>query len=217
MNKLWIFGDSFSTGFDLSISPKLSWRREYLNWKGYTPPTYYELLSEHFKLEVVNKSADGNSNYQIFQNFCDASPYILSNDLVIINWSEVTRIRLVNDNQSWHTIGSWYIDKKVDGFDNLSISTINEILFNRIDNIYHCVEEVHSWITLINRYLINCKVIHWTPFEQPLLHKVLNLYHIPTIKHETHQLINDSHFGEIGHLGIFNILKEKFDNYKKII
>lgn len=217
MNKIWVFGDSFSSGFDLSISPKHLWRREYIEWKGFTPHTYYELLSSHFDMKVVNNSGDGNSNYQIFQNFCDTSPYISSNDFVIFNWSETSRFRLVNDNDSWHTIGSWHLNNKLDSFDNISQSTINEILFNRINNELHQIGEIHSWITLINQFLRNCKILHWTPFNQPKLYKVLNMSHIQTIKQETLGSIDDSHFGELGHLQLFNELKNEFEVYKKII
>lgn len=217
MNKIWIFGDSFSAGFDLSLSPNHMWRKEYIEWKGNVPPTYYELLSQHYNMQVVNNSGDGNSNYQIFQNFCDTSPYIKQNDFVIFNWSEISRFRLVDDKDSWQTIGSWHLNNKLNGFDNLSQTTINEILFNRINNQNRQVGEVHSWITLINAYLSNCKVIHWTPFNQPNLYKVLNMSHIPTIKHETKELIDDSHFGEIGHKQLFDELEYEIKNYKTII
>ena len=214
MNKLWVFGDSFSAGFDLSLSPKHLWRKEYIEWKGMIPPTYYELLSQHYDMKVVNYSGDGNSNYQIFQTFCDVSPYINSNDYVIFNWSETSRFRLVDNKDSWQTIGSWHLNNKLNGFDNLSQTTIDEILFNRINNQNHQIGEVHSWITLINAYLSNCKVIHWTPFNQSNLYKVLDMSHLTTIKQETNGKIDDSHFGEIGHLQLFNELKLQYDIYK---
>lgn len=217
MNKLWVFGDSFSAGFDLSLSPKHLWRKEYIEWKGMIPPTYYELLSQHYDMRVVNHSGDGNSNYQIFQTFCDVSPYINSNDYVIFNWSETSRFRLVNSNQSWQPIGSWHINNNPTEFDNISHNTIKEILINRIDNESNHIGEVHSWITLINQYLLRTKVLHWTPFNQPQMYKVLGMSHIQTIKQETKGELGDSHFGEIGHKQLFDELKKEFDNYKKII
>ena len=38
--------------------------------------------------------------------------------------------------------------------------------------------------------------------------------HLTTIKQETNGKIDDSHFGEVGHLQLFNELKLQYDIYK---
>lgn len=214
MKTLWIFGDSFSAGMDLDKFIDSGWRVEYSNWKGYTPHSYYELLADYFNLKLINYASDGQSNYHIFQKFCDISPYIKSDDFVIIQWSETSRFRLVA-NDSWQGFGSWYLNGNSKLYDGISQSTINEILINRFDNPTQYTGEIHSWMTLINLILSECKVLYWTPFNEPDLYKSLGMSHLPTIKHETNGLVSDSHFGEIGHLELFNEFKQIFENYNK--
>lgn len=216
MGKLWVFGDSFSSGLGLDKFYDSGWRKNYIDWKGYTPPSYYELLADYFNLVLVNYSGDGQSNYHIFQSFCDVSPYIKNNDYVIIQWSETCRFRLV-DNNSWQGVGSWHLTNKADYLPNISIDTLREVLINRMDNPSHYTGEIHSWMSLINRSLRECKVIFWTPFEEPDLYKVLGMSHLSTIVQETNGEVRDAHFGEKGHLDLFKELKTEFENYKKII
>lgn len=216
MKNLWVFGDSFSAGLGLEKYTKSEWRKEYINWKGYVPPSYYELLADYFNLKLMNNSGDGQSNYHIFQSVCEASPYIKTDDFVIIQWSELCRFRLVSKN-CWEGVGSWHLDNAKDKFENISQTTINEILINRLDNPSHYIGEVHSWITLINKVLINSKVVYWTPFYEPNMYKVLGMSHLSTILMETNGIVRDAHFGEIGHTEVFNELKVEFENYKKII
>jgi hypothetical protein len=216
MKTLWVFGDSFSAGLGLDRNPKSDWRKKYIDWKGYSPNSYYELLADYFDMKIINHANDGQSNYHIFQTFCEVSPYIKSDDFVIIQWSETCRFRLVSNN-SWQGIGSWHIDNKQDGFDSMSQTTINEILINRLDNPIHYISEVHAWMTLINQSLPNSKILFWTPFDEPHLYKVLQMSHLSTISDETNDILRNGHFGETGHLHLFNELKPEFEKYKKII
>ena len=43
MNKLWVFGDSFSEPF--SKVKQVPWKIEYIQWKGYMPKCYGEIIS----------------------------------------------------------------------------------------------------------------------------------------------------------------------------
>jgi hypothetical protein len=216
MNKLWVFGDSFSSGLGLDKFYDSGWRKSYIDWKGYVPHSYYELLADYFKLVLVNHAMDGQSNYHIFQNFCEVSPYIKDDDYVIIQWSEVTRFRLV-DNNAWQGVGSWHLTNKANYLPNISSNTLHDILINRMENPTHYAGEIHAWMSLINKSLTKCKVLFWTPFDDPSLYKVLGMSHLSTIRMETNDEVSDSHFGEKGHLDLFHQLKKEFENYKKII
>ena len=216
MKTLWVFGDSFSAGLGMEKYTNSDWRTTYISWKGYTPNSYYELLADSFDMKLINHSADGQSNYHIFQSFCEVSPYIKSDDFVIIQWSESCRFRLVSNN-TWQGLGSWHIDNKQDMIDTISQTTINEILINRMDNPTQYIGEVHAWMTLINQSLVNSKIVYWTPFNEPQLYKVLQMSHLSTITDETNKMISNGHFGETGHRHLFNELKSEFENYKKIV
>lgn len=216
MNKLWVFGDSFSSGLGLDKFYDSGWRKQYIDWLGYTAHSYYELLADYFKLVLVNHAGDGQSNYHIFQTFCEISPYIKSNDYVIIQWSETCRFRLV-DNNAWQGVGSWHLTNKADYLPNISPSTLHEILINRMDNPTQYTGEVHAWMDLIKRSLKDCKVLFWTPFNEPNLYKVMGMSHLTTIVQETNGEVRDAHFGERGHIDLYNVLKKEFENYKKIL
>ena len=216
MNKLWVFGDSFSSGLGLDKFYDSGWRKQYIDWLGYTAHSYYELLADYFKLVLVNHAGDGKSNYHIFQTFCEISPYIKSDDYVIIQWSEMCRFRLV-ENNNWQGVGSWHLDNKSEFLPNISQSTLYEILINRMDNPTQYAGEVHAWMDLIKKSLKDCKVLFWTPFNEPDLYKVMGMSHLTTIVQETNGEVRDAHFGKLGHNDLFNILKKEFQNYNKII
>lgn len=219
MKNLWVFGDSYSVGLDLKKYPDSLWRKKYIEWKGYIPKNYVDYLSADFDLEVHNYSGDGKSNYEIFVNFCDVVSSIKQEDFVIFNWTDVGRYRLVNDNDSWQTISTWNVlyEKEVTDITSVSFDSMLEIYINRVNNLSHMCGEVHSWITLINQHLINCKVLHWTPFNEPDLYKVLNMSNITTINDETNKIVNDSHYGEIGNKELYIEIKKYFENYKTLI
>jgi hypothetical protein len=83
----------------------------------------------------------------------------------------------MDDSKSWQTISTWNVlyEKRIEGFSSVSFDSMLEIYLNRVDNVSHVCGEVHSWIQLINQHLIKCKVLHWTPFNEPDLYKVLDL------------------------------------------
>ena len=96
-----------------------------------------------------NLSVGGNDNYTIFQTFCDNVEYIKNNDIVIIGWTSYCRFRLTDKN-NWQQILPT-VDFKIDG---ISKQTIDEIFINR-ESSGKYVDEINSWIKLINLYLKN--------------------------------------------------------------
>lgn len=222
--KLYIFGDSFSAGFSFESN----WTNNYVNWKGYTPQGFGEIVSEKLNLELINLAENASDNYSILQKFCDNVDNIKKNDLVIIGWSSPLRFRLVSNNlknydcaqitglpnhTDWITILPNYDEFSTKKFDRTKISesTLIEILLNR-DDIRYC-NEVNSWIKLLNN--VNKNIIHWTPFDQRLNCIFLNKFE--TIFHETNGELNDWHFSEKGHQQSADLFINKFKDKNKIL
>ena len=205
--KLYIFGDSFSAGFSFESN----WTNPYVNWKGYTPKGFGEIISQKLNLELINLSENASDNYSILQKFCDNEKNIKKNDLVIIGWSSPLRFRLVS--KDWITIlpnHDKFSTKEIDKT-KISESTLIEILLNR-DDIRYC-NEVNSWIKLLNN--LDKNIIHWTPFDQRLDCMFLNKFE--TIFTETNGKLNDWHFGENGHLQLSDLFINKFKSKNKIL
>ena len=205
--KLYIFGDSFSAGFSFESN----WTNPYVNWKGYTPKGFGEIISQKLNLELINLSENASDNYSILQKFCDNEKNIKKNDLVIIGWSSPLRFRLVS--KDWITILPNYDKFSTKEIDKTKISesTLIEILLNR-DDIRYC-NEVNSWIKLLNN--LDKNIIHWTPFDQRLDCMFLNKFE--TIVTETNGKLNDWHFSENGHKQLSDLFINKFKSKNKIL
>lgn len=205
--KLYIFGDSFSAGFSFESN----WTNPYVNWKGYTPKGFGEIISQKLNLELINLADNASDNYSILQKFCDNVKNIKKNDLVIIGWSSPLRFRLVSND--WITILPNYDKFSTKEIDKTKISesTLIEILLNR-DDIRYC-NEVNSWIKLLNN--LDKNIIHWTPFDQRL--DCMFLSKFETIVTETNGELNDWHFSENGHLQLSDLFISKFKKKNKML
>ena len=205
--KLYLFGDSFSAGFSFESN----WTNPYVNWKGYRPKGFGEIISQKLNLELINLSENASDNYSILQKFCDNEKNIKKNDLVIIGWSSPLRFRLVS--KDWITILPNYDKFSTKEIDKTKISesTLIEILLNR-DDVRYC-NEVNSWIKLLNN--LDKNIIHWTPFDQRL--DCMFLSKFETIFSETNGELNDWHFSENGHIQLSDLFINKFKNKNKIL
>ena len=205
--KLYIFGDSFSAGFSFQSN----WTNNYVNWKGYTPKGFGEIISQKLNLELINLAENASDNYSILQKFCDNVKNIKKNDLVIIGWSSPLRFRLVSND--WITILPNYDKFSTKEIDKTKISesTLIEILLNR-DDIRYC-NEVNSWIKLLNN--LDKNIIHWTPFDQRL--DCMFLSKFENIVTETNGELNDWHFSENGHLQLSDLFISKFKKKNKML
>jgi hypothetical protein len=205
--KLYIFGDSFSAGFSFESN----WTNNYVNWKGYTPKGFDEIISQKLNLELINLADNASDNYSILQKFCDNVKNVKKNDLVIIGWSSPLRFRLVSND--WITILPNYDKFSTKEIDKTKISesTLIEILLNR-DDIRYC-NEVNSWIKLLNN--LDKNIIHWTPFDQRL--DCMFLSKFETIVTETNGELNDWHFSENGHLQLSDLFISKFKKKNKML
>lgn len=217
MSKLWIFGDSFSASNNrVNIE---SWRRKYIKWKGYTPKVWPEFLNEMIDVKLINLAISATDNYTIFDTIIDNIDKIEPTDIVIIGWTSTLRFRLVDRNNEFNTIRpSNSLDKStLDStfeYKNISLNTINEMIVNRDSELFEY--ELNRFIKIINLYLNNVKILHWSPFQHnhPYL-KIVNidgLDSFETISMETNNEVIDYHYSENAHnelsKKIYNILYE---------
>lgn len=206
MTKLWTFGDSFTEGFNDSQH----WCKEYVNWKGYAPKVYGEILSEKFDMQLMNFGKSSWDNYSIFESFCGVVNQIKKNDLVIFEWSDSIRFRLTDSNGIWQYFVPSWIPELVSA-EYMDKDSVVKILANRSNPKYS--EEVNMWIQLINHTLKNISVIHWTPFINNI--QANHLSGFETIQDETIGVITDTHFSEKGQTQLSDILEAKYNKIKR--
>jgi hypothetical protein len=186
------FGDSFTNAFENQTIPYV---QKYIKWKGYKPKSYLDNLSEYYNCDSFNHAIQGADNYTILQSFCDNLYKIKKDDLVIINWSNINRFRVVNKENNWIRILP--TDLKILNQTEISDKTANEILINRMSEKY--VEEVKSWSKMIDKLSINKKIFQWTYLDElstNIINKVNLIYE--KISFETNGLIDDFHLSEKG-------------------
>ena len=210
MNKLWVFGDSYSEPFSKVNS--MQWKVDYIKWKGYTPKCYGEIISEKLKLNHRNLAIGGADNYTIFDSIIPFINAIEPDDIVIIGWSHTLRFRVVSKTNSFNTIRPRSLDlvfelNKNQSYLDLSDSTLTEIAVNRNNKIY--VDELNNYIRLLNFAFSKNKIIHWSPFREDrngLLTTRKSLDKLEKVSDETNGIVNDAHFSENAH----NRLSEYF-------
>ena len=207
---LWTFGDSFSC----SLKLEHKWIKNYTNFKGYIPKIYSELISEKLDIELKNFAKTADSNYGIFEEFLNHIEEINSNDIVILQFSSVYRYRLVNKDGVFESIAAHW-DNQYGNF-NESPNTIQEIGINRLSKKY--LNEIDNWIKIVKLLLPNNKVLFWSPFEETTGNvNMLPFYKLTNITEETNNMVNDHHYGEIGHKAMADYILLKLENKKNII
>jgi len=212
MSDLWIFGDSFSapyTNFELG-----SWASKYIKWKGYTPKTFGENLSDILGVNVYNFSLGGADNYTIFDLLMDNAPNFKKGDIIIVGWSDIVRFRLANQEDIFKFILPNMDNSKL--IMGVTQNSINEILVNRSNDAYF--EEFKTRFNFLNWVLKDYILIQWTPF-------VANLdtvkYYNPFVKEisknirlETNGEVNDTHLSEIGHIEMTDHFMSLINDYE---
>jgi hypothetical protein len=210
MLKLWTFGDSFTQSFLPNKDCKvIHWRHQYINWKGYVPKVYGEILSERLNMKLMNYGQGAWDNYSIFESFCKVVKEIKKDDLIIFGWSNSARFRLTDKNGRWINYLPNVNEIAMDA-EYMDRDSINKLLANRSNKQYD--NEVNNWINLINHTLKNNYVIHWTPFKNTL--QALRVNGLEQIRNETNGEIDDAHFSEQGQLNLSQILEAKYNIIK---
>ena len=207
---LWTFGDSFSCSLTLDHK----WIKNYTDFKGYQPKIYSELISDELGIELRNYAKTGDSNYGIFEEFLKHVEDIKQDDVVIIQFSSVYRFRLVNKNDEFESIAGHWNDQYKNF--NESPLTIQEIGINRLSKKY--LTEIDNWIKIVKLLLPNNKILFWSPFEETTGNvNMLPFYQLTNITEETNNMVNDHHYGEIGHKHMADYIVLKLENKKNII
>lgn len=204
MPNLFVYGCSNSESFDT----KVTWAIKYVKWKGFVPKCYGQLISEELKINLINYSKSGTNNHSIFQKICETIKNINEDDMVIVQWTDNSRFRLVNDLNEWVDFYPNSVDT-IKNFENVSKETITELMVNRTNTKYF--EELKSWELIIRQTLNKTKLVFWSPFKE------FNSYHsLERIKTETNNEIDDNHLSENGHKEIYKILLENLNKHNLI-
>jgi lysophospholipase L1-like esterase len=217
MNKLWIFGDSFSEPYAKEIG--IQWQTEYLKWKTYIPKVYGEIVTERLNLKHTNLAKGGVDNYTILDSIINVINTISPNDIIIIGWSTTLRYRVVNKNNNFTTIKAKTLDvvfkeNKNQSLFDLSDTTLTEMAINRCNPIY--INELNNYIKLINFSFPNNTIIHWSPFyldRNGLNTTMPTINEYERISEETHGIIDDAHFSEKGNINVAENIINAIDSY----
>ena len=238
MNTLWIFGDRFST--EINSNNLHENHKKFMELKDVsTIPSWSSLLSEKLKLANNNLSKASNSNYQIFQNFCDMCHLIKPNDIVIIGWGLISKFRISHNNE--------FVNLDPHGLKDIGMvskKTLEEILKNRLKNEKEInrrdrwAEEVYLWENVIYELSKNknFNVFFWSTEESRLIYcesedfkskknylcsdsvdmliSYLKERGCTTMSDETNGEVSDNHFGIDGNKKIAEIFYD--DITKKI-
>ena len=167
MATLFGFGDSFTGGHfqDKHFRPYQQWR-EYRG--GDLPPIWIDLLGTKLGMEVKNYGHGGNSNQETFETICINCNQFKKGDIVIINWTEVTRFRWVckgnfRASEGIYDVEYWRrIQVASDDGDCIDKSVKINIVNNRTNKLY--IEEIYNYEKIIDELAnsIGFTVFYWS-------------------------------------------------------
>jgi hypothetical protein len=191
MRKLWIFGDSFSETFKKENGGiYLDWKKNYVEFKGYTPKVFGDIVAEKLNLELVNTNLMGfaTDNSTILSRIIEHCDEVKDGDVISVGWTALHRTRVVNFKENrWAVITP---NHPIVDFPNFSERTFQEIGVNRSHRLYH--NELCDWVKLVDRLFKNNKVIQWTWTQYSFMN-------FQSIREETNGLFIDDHWSEKGH------------------
>lgn len=229
MNTLFTFGCSFTEDFEKvpkyywggtkgEISTRWKYIENYL--KGEVPKSWPKLLSEKLHYNIENYGEGGKSNMRIFENFISKCDDIKHNDIVIINWTSLSRFKWLY-NKNFITI----LPNSTFSHNEINESTLEDILINKSDRLWN--HEIYNFIKIINKLsdLVGFEIYYWShdnliinsessDFRNDKRYLLANntkdnsntfslleyFYDngIRTINHETNGVIVDHHYGKRG-------------------
>lgn len=205
--KLWVFGDSNAEGYNLSFP----WAQTYVDYLGYKPKYWDEILNEELDTELHNCAQGGTDNYTIFDSIIEQMNNISDGDIVVIFWTTPLRTRMPHPHakNKYLTI----LPEYGFSFDEISDRTVQEILISRDNKL--CIKEVMGWCKLLRRVFQNNKLVFVSPFtefnsEQGIITPNWWKEHsmIMIISSATFNALPDGHFSEQGCVVIADLLKK---------
>ena len=210
MKKIWYFGDSNTETYNLNYP----YCAQYIEWKGYTPKHWTELLSEKMNLPYSNLGVGGCDNYTIFKAISDNIDFIGEHDIVIIGWTIPIRGRIANlDDNKWFTI----VPMSNPNLKCITNDSILQMVSLRDSELY--VEEVLDWQKIIKKALRSNTLVFWSYFPEFMNKGIMDSNYwkgqtnFLSINDETKGKIKDGHFGEIGNSiisnAMFNYIEKK--------
>jgi hypothetical protein len=227
MNTLFTFGCSFTEDFE-NVPKYFDRDKKEMNyrWKyietfldGTVPKSWPKLLSEKLGFDLKNYGEGGKSNMRIFENFISKCDEIKCDDIVVINWTGMSRFKWAYG-QNFITI----LPNMMLSHGEINQTTLDDVLVNRTNEIWK--NEVYSFIKIINKLsdLIGFKVFYWSCDETIInsenndfrrdgkyllgnlvprfglpfnIHRIFHDYGAKTIFEETNNQIADHHYGKI--------------------
>lgn len=221
MSYIWAFGDSMTAPISGLWPEKPS---PYSKWLGRYAKTSCEMLAEHFNYEYKNLAKAGSSNNQIFATFLQNHMHINSGDIVVIGWSPIMRYRLAKQRaqdkkMDWQQIWAlgWNGGVEQSCLDGTSVTkeVAEHIVLNRYEFSDFYSQEINEWVSFIKEWanLKNVKIVTWTWCNENFGGKHSIDVDIPVkirtdISAETNNIIKDGHYGEVGHVELFNEIIE---------
>lgn len=156
---LYMFGDSHTQTFKSHYEAKQGWFMEYLDYLGFIPEHYAELIPKYFDIDVINNGKGGASNYTIFDSFINSINQIKPKDILIFNWTSEGRFRIADDVNQFVDIIPFNPHPKQN--ENVKKSTTEEIALNRVSyNIWY--KEISNFIKIIKSLFPNNQIYHWS-------------------------------------------------------
>lgn len=173
--KIFVYGDSFSIDNDLSLTNELpvkyfidlaSKGLPFIEWTGLLR------MAGH---EVINRAINGNDNQNIFESVLEDYNLFEDNNMIIIGWSSIDRLRLYTTFREHGVPSKPYSDKfmsltnskdiwkKLEDDEILSKFklTLQEMLFYKVSSPNSHLE-ILNWMNIINNiYSPKLKIVHW--------------------------------------------------------
>ncbi len=202
MNKLWGFGDSFSTPFWYQTG--VSYKIKYSNFKGYTPKIATEFIAKELQCEFVWKCKSPHDNESIVESIIDNIENIKEEDVIIVGWAPIHRTRFIDtENNVWNFYN--LNDNNCKRFPNhIEGKSLEEFSLNR--NHFLQVDYIKKLQKLITLAVPTKKIFFWS------WGYINSFLECETIFDETEGKVNDKHWSENGHKTFANYFME---NYKK--
>ncbi len=153
---IWAFGDSYTDQF---INPRTT-IKEYVDYKGYVPKNYIDIISENLNLKIRNLGKGGTSNRTILSSFINVLDEIKENDILIFGWTSPNRFRIISNDLFYDVVSPIDLHLPEDYLNVYSEQTIVEISTMRMNFIF--LSEISEYIKWIKKTFPNNKIINWT-------------------------------------------------------